>query len=77
MKAREIRAGIERGSRTWIVLKIWAEQRIETLQVELEQPGLGVRETAAVRGRLAELRAFIQLGREPVDDFAEPATYEP
>lgn len=60
----------------WHETKTRIGKRIEELRVELEGPGLSLDETNVLRGRIAELRNFVE-GVEPghVIQPPPPVTY--
>lgn len=51
---------ISRDSNDWRPLKSWLITRIHEYQNELEQPGVGERESDTLRGRIAAYRAIIK-----------------
>ena len=55
---------------TWRVIKKWAEDQIEVCKRALEEPLLYEREADTLRGRIAELRALLNL-TEPKPEVPE------
>lgn len=74
MTAPEVlRPDIDVRSRDWRLLEQWAEHRLIGYRRTLEQYTLDDRMTTHIRGKLAELRAFLALGQplpEPLDEDA-------
>jgi hypothetical protein len=56
---------VERTSSTWIKAEAFLKDRLQRLREKNDRP-LPPDETALVRGQIAEVKALLRLGREPM-----------
>lgn len=68
-------AWLDPDSPTWRAVKEHARGRIKTVRAELEAEGLSLPETENRRGRLAELKALMDLSEQKPEMPAGTTTY--
>jgi len=57
----------EQLSQVWLAIKSHLESRLERLRLMNENESLDAVQTAAMRGRIAEVKALLSIGDDPVE----------